>query len=236
LTEHPGWETKYENDRSKARLLAGFPPESEVGGKPHKPGSKYNPVNLELDTGRSIRDQMLSLAKEEETRSANKAAILLSSNLNAAAATLKAKDMSSVDEWMGKSQKLTLDILDTQKFAEIVRQKHGLKKEKEQREKEAKEDKKPPVAAPPPPALRSAKEDRDRESDENKKRYGERERKSDLRVELTLGSSRGGRDRDRSGRDSARDRKRYDTPEIQNYTLLLASIYFTTHLCGVCSL
>ena len=191
------------NDREKARVLAGYTPDVNQGQKTksNSSGSKYNPIQADIDeddNGKSIRVQMRNKAKEEETRTATKASVLMNSNINAVSTT-SSKEMSAVDEWMGKPQKMTMDIIDTQKFAAIVRQKHGLKE---------KEDKKPVGPAPPPPTLRGARDERDRDVDS--KRYGESAKKGlgDLRVELALGGGRG-RDRDRLGRDSTRDRRRY---------------------------
>jgi hypothetical protein len=192
------------NDRDKARLRAGYGPPGTAGAqdkpKSEGSGSKYNPnpIQLELEEdAKSIRVQMRNKAKEEESRSATQASALMTSNINAPP-TSSAKDMKSVDEWMGKPQKMTLDIIDTQKFAEIVRQKHGLK------EKEKEEKKQALPSTPPAPTLRSVRDERDRD---DPKKYGD-SRKGDLRMEIS--SAGRGRDRDRLGRDNARDRRRYD--------------------------
>jgi len=109
------------------------------------------------------------------------------------------KETSAVDEWMGKPQKVPVDIIDTQKFVAIVRQKHGA---------EAKEDKKPPPSAPQFRDNNGREEAREqRGGREDTKSRNEVHKKPDLRVELSLGG------RGRGGRD--RGRRRYDHKQLQ---------------------
>jgi hypothetical protein len=117
LEEHSDWETKWNNDREKARLRA-LDVKPEGGRK-----SRFNNLSgaVEIDDGvgnpGSIRVQMRNTIKVEDHQAAG------------LASKVDSKD-TGIDEWMGKPQKVALDIIDTQKFAEIVRQRHGaVKKE-----------------------------------------------------------------------------------------------------------
>lgn len=92
---------------------------------------------------------------------------------------------SKIDEWMGKPQKAPLDLVDTQKFAEIVRQRHGVKKEEE-------------AAKLRENALEQARSLQSKGRDQEDKEIGGREidKKRPERVELQI-SARENRDRDR---------------------------------------
>lgn len=117
-------------------------------------------------------------------------------------AALSTKD-SSVDEWMEKTNKVNLDI-DTQKFAAIVREKHGAQKEKESKEPDPI---KKPVRTSDSPRAPSNKDSGDLDGRRGGDRDRRSEKKPDLRVELSLTSRRDDRDRDRRERD-ARGRRR----------------------------
>ena len=115
------------------------------------------------------------------------------------------KQDKTVDEWMGRpaTAKLNLDI-DTQKFAAIVREKHGSLKEKEK-------DKEIPAAEP----LTVVEKSHSREARENDRSADRRDnRRSDSRVELSFSGRRDDRDRNRDVR--GRRRSRYDNDTIIN--------------------
>ena len=199
MDEHPDWEAKWSNDREKARARAGYPPLGEAELKP-----KVQPVesvtimeNNEGDDGaKSIRIQMRNFVKVEENRMA-------SWNANTNAAPPSKKD-TAVDEWMDKPAKVKLDI-DTQKFAAIVRQKHGNKdKDKDENGGSAVKRSSPAASVP-------HRNDREREPERERDRGGKDNdvgRRTDARrygVEMSFNKERD-RDRDRYG---GRGRRRY---------------------------
>ena len=200
MDEHPDWEAKWSNDREKARARAGYPPScsGEVEVKPSRPPLENVTVmenNEGVDDGaKSIRIHMRNLVKVEENRMA-------SWNANTNAAPPSKKD-AAVDEWMDKPGKVKLDI-DTQKFAAIVRQKHGNKeKEKEENVVSTKEGKRssPAVSIP-------HRNDRERESERDRKEndVGRRSEGRRYGVEMSFNKERD-RERDRHG---GRGRRRY---------------------------
>lgn len=197
-------------DREKARARAGLGP--DIKKAPKAPlvdlggGVKYNPLQPDSDddedmNAKSILVQMRRKAKEEEE---NNRKVSSQQQQNFQNSTGGTKDAAAVDEWMGKPQKVPLDIIDTQKFAAIVKQKLGSTGSN-------KEEKKPP----PPPTSHMIKQDRERDHrgsrEEAKSRH--ENRKPDLRMELSMNRAgghrdRGGGHRDRGVRD--RGRRRYD--------------------------
>lgn len=190
LQEHPDWETKWGTDREKARSRVGL---DSSKAEPRRSRFQDRPPTDDNgdENGKSIRVQMRNTIKVDENRS----------DFISKSETTTAKD-SGLDEWMGKPQKIALDIIDTQKFAEIVRQKHGNK---------LKEDTK--VSSPqhseprrPSPLLLQPKE-RDSRRDDFGGGDRDRDRKRYDRVELQI-SSRENRERDRYNRDPRGGRRR----------------------------
>jgi len=126
LQEHPDWETKWSTDRDKAKIRAGLAVDSNaVVRKSRFDEVKEQPKPAVFDeTLGSIRVQMRNTHQKVEDP------------VFGGGPQVGAKqDSSAIDEWMGKpTGKVPVDIIDTQKFAEIVRQKHGAKlKEDEKR-------------------------------------------------------------------------------------------------------
>lgn len=150
--------------------------------------------NMESGNGKSIRVQMRNSLKDEDRGSVSH---FTAAPLHEVQVT---KD-SGLDEWMTKP-KVTVDIIDTQKFAAIVRQKHGTK-EKEVREvKGDVPDLKPNSAIAPTTSYK----------EKDYKKEKEDRRRTD-KVELQI-SNRDNKDRDRYNnrdreRESRSSRRRY---------------------------
>jgi len=135
---------------------------------------------------KSFRVQMRNSVKVEDEK-------VLPPADGRSSATLSSKREVSVDEWMEKPQKMNLDILDTEKFAAIVKQKHGGKESPNV----------PKKLSPTPPHSSMVKPEDDR-------RRSSSDRRKPDRVELQLSSRGNDRDRDgRYNRDNRRDRRRY---------------------------
>lgn len=188
LEEHPDWEQKWVSDRGKALNASGkHSPVSQKKSRfedprPSDRTEKKTSAQDDVDIGKSIRVQMRNALKAEERGGEPlqfAAAPLHQPNAN--------KDVG-LEEWMTKP-KVAVDIIDTQKFAAIVRQKHGAK---EKEVKESKSNVAEVKSAPLPPAL-SAQRDRDSKKDE---------RRRTEKVELQISS----RDKDRGGGDRYRER------------------------------
>jgi hypothetical protein len=113
---------------------------------------------------------------------------------------------AGLDEWMGKPQKVPLDIIDTQKFAEIVRQKHGNKTKEEEKKVLEKIQPSPETATRPSPVHHK---DRDRGDLRDSLRKEEPSGRRHEKVEMQI-SSRENRERDLregQGRDRYRDNR-----------------------------
>ncbi|CAL8110856.1 unnamed protein product [Orchesella dallaii] len=196
LEEHPDWEHKWVNDREKALCSSGKQDTVVSSGKksrfddPHPipipmVQERKSNVSDDVESGKSIRVQMRNSLKSEEKEEVPR----FTASLSEAPVN---KD-SGLEEWMNKP-KVALDI-DTQKFAAIVRQKHGAK-EKDIRE--IKSNDSPNVKPTPPPAPPSSLRDRDLKKDD---------RRRPDKVELQLSSRDRDRDRYRE-RDSRNSRRR----------------------------
>ncbi|CAG7685930.1 unnamed protein product [Allacma fusca] len=200
LDEHPEWEAKWSSDREKARGRSGFmkPVQEPQGVSRVRVDSQPQQLSRGLqdttevdENAKSIRIQMRNLVKADENRSSTFSFVAKPESTS--------KVDAAVDEWMDKPQKVKIDI-DTQKFAAIVRQKHG-QKEKEQNSsvKGNESSIKASPVAPSPVATRERdreREDRDRDRSRDRdsgrrydgRRYG---------VEMSFNSR--DRERDRYG-------------------------------------
>lgn len=138
----------------------------------------------DLDSVKSIRVQMRNALKQEVTDQDRD----IEKQFNPPTSESKSNKDYGLDEWMTKP-KVSVDI-DTQKFAAIVREKHGIK-EKEVRENKPEElDTK---LVPAAPVITAGKDIRDTRRDDRHRMD---------KVELQISS----RDKDRDIRDRFRDR------------------------------
>lgn len=188
MEEQPGWEQKWITDRDKAYSTSGkkdtvkksrFDEPRFVNEIPER--MPPVPPAEDLESGKSIRVQMRnSMKTEERSNDAHHQSVHLSDSH---------KD-SGLEEWMNKP-KVTVDIIDTQKFAAIVRQKHGSKDKDPRVDKDHVPEVKmvPPPAPVPPPKEKDYKKERE-------------ERRRPDKVELQISS----RDRDRDRHRDTRDR------------------------------
>lgn len=178
MEDHPNWETKWTEDREKARLRS----LGEVDQRNNK-GSRFHTHGFEDDNAGSIRVQMRNTIKVEETK-------------QHFVSKTDSKDVG-MDEWMGKPQKAPLDTVDTQKFAEIVRQRHGAVRKEEEAVKLRDKDKESNSIE-----LSTSQQKTGRDVGSSRDDVAGRDvdkRRVDLRVEMQI-SSRENRDRDRMDR------------------------------------
>lgn len=173
MEEHPEWETKWRNDREKAQMRA-------LGSEDQRK-SRFDQTDKD-GSGRSIRVQMRNTVKVEGAVG----------NSDFVSKT-DSKD-AALDEWMGKPQKAPVDVIDTQKFAEIVRQRHGAASKKEEDSLKSREVENDKSKSQPSTAI-----GRDRED-------GGLDRRRYERVEMQF-SSRENRDRDRDRDSRYRDNR-----------------------------
>ncbi|ODM95175.1 hypothetical protein Ocin01_11509 [Orchesella cincta] len=226
LEEHPDWEHKWVNDRERALGVSGKQEVVTPSGKksrfddPHPriiPERKLSTHVDDVESGKSIRVQMRNSLKPEEKEQIPKFTASLTEHP-------PSKD-SGLEEWMNKP-KVALDI-DTQKFAAIVRQKHGAK-EKEMRDSKnlsSPNNVKPTPTPPPQSSLRDRdlkKDDRRRTDkvelqisnrDRDRDRYRDRDSRNSRRRRRSRSRSRS-RSRDRSDRDR-RERVERERPDIK---------------------